>query len=77
MLLDAVAAIFFLSGIVLMIRWLHAALYSRITTPAGDYSFTLQAMRDRRYRRRSGLYLGTGLLCIGIALFLSGMAVQT
>lgn len=76
MLLDIAALVSFLAGILLMFRWIHAAIRGRTRTPAPPDSFTISAMRDRRYRRRGGIYLGSGLLCIGLGLFLSGMAVQ-
>lgn len=76
MWLDVGALVFFLSGVVLMLRWIYAAIRVRATVPAPDTSFTLPAMRDRRRRRRGGIYLGAGLLCIGVGLFLSGMAVR-
>lgn len=76
MLLDLLAIAFFLSGLVLIVRWIVSAIQIRATEPAPNYSFTIPAMRDRRRRQRSGLYLGAGLLCVGAGLFFSGMAVQ-
>lgn len=76
MLLDIAALASFVIGIFLMLRWIHAAIRGRTRRPAPPDTFTLEAMRDRRYRRRGGIYLGTSLLCIGLGLFLSGMAVQ-
>lgn len=76
MALDVTAIIFFFSGMFLIVRWIHAAIRSRMRAPAAETTFTTAAMWDRRLRRRSGLYLGSGLLCIGVGLFLSGMALQ-
>lgn len=76
MFLDLMSLLFFVTGLYLIARWIHSAIHIRTTAPVSDESFTLGAMRDRRRRQRSGLYLGAGLLCVGVGLFLSGMAVQ-
>lgn len=76
MIIEIISIALFAVGVILLGRWVYSAVKNRVREPAPIDEFTLDAMRDRRSRRRARLYLGGGFLGIGLSLFLAGLVLQ-